>query len=276
MLVVACTPADEVSTGGAAATGGTIQTAEDTDLSLHSQFALTETELDGIVAGLPDESAAAIRGNPVQFLDNVAVLLQADRSVLTLVDKDNLLPAEFEPDDLVPLSTFADRLTLNRDELSLRSPLMPDLLAMVDDAAADGVTLDISSSYRSYTYQEWLFQYWVEELGLEEAERVSARPGSSQHQLGTTVDFGSVTAAFADHPAGIWLAENAWRYGFSLSYPDGYEALTGYAYEPWHYRWITPAGTRLEREFFGGIQQVMLEFFARHGASLRRASIRSQ
>ena len=201
----------------------------------------------------------------------VAPLLKIDPDVLTLVDKSHRLPADYEPDDLVALTSYQDRLTLNKDDLSLRKMIMADLLAMVDAADADGITLDISSSYRSYAYQEWLFQYWVDELGQEEAERVSARPGSSQHQLGTTVDFGSVTVAFAEHPAGIWLAENAWRFGFSLSYPDGYEELTGYAYEPWHFRWITPAGTALEREFFGGIQQVMLEFLAEHGAALRRA-----
>jgi hypothetical protein len=96
---------------------------------------------------------------------------------------------------------------------------------MVEAARLDGVLLDISSTYRSYTYQENLFAYWVDQLGREEAERVSARAGTSQHQLGTTVDFGSVTTAFAAEPGGIWLSEHAHRFGFSLSYPDGYEAV---------------------------------------------------
>lgn len=247
------------------------RTGDPVDPPLHPAFSLTRAALVELTEDLPDAYGAAIRDAPERFLEVLAPVLEADPELLALVDKDHLLPEDYEPEDLVPLTTYSDRLTLNKEDLSLRAVMLPDLLAMVEAAGTEGITLDISSSYRSYAYQKWLFGYWVEELGLEEAERVSARPGSSQHQLGTTVDFGSVTGAFARHPAGIWLADNAWRFGFSLSYPDGYEALTGYAYEPWHFRWITPAATALEREFFGGIQQVMLEFLADHGAALRRA-----
>ncbi|MDA3951613.1 MAG: M15 family metallopeptidase [Spirochaeta sp.] len=268
--VTGCTPGDGGRTA-ADATDTEITAETSAEAPLHPAFSLTQGDLEAISAGLPAEPAAAIRNAPERFLDTLAPVLETAPDLLPLVDKTHLLPADYEPDDLVPLTTYADRLTLNKDDLSLRAALMPDLLAMVDAAAAEGITLDISSSYRSYAYQEWLFGYWVEQLGREEAERVSARPGSSQHQLGTTLDFGSVTVAFAEHPAGIWLAENAWRFGFSLSYPAGYESLTGYACEPWHFRWITPAATALEREFFGGLQQVMLEFLAEHGAALRHA-----
>lgn len=199
--------------------------------------------------------------NPYAFLDLAEKLLNEPRNLLRVVDKEHPLPEEYEPTDLVDLAEYDDELLLNREGLSLRRSIMDDLLAMVDAARKAGIELPISSSYRSYRYQAWLFDYWVEELGREEAERSSARPGTSQHQLGTTVDFGSVTNAFADTEAGRWVAENAHRFGFSLSYPDGYEELTGYKYESWHFRYIGRPAARMERTFFGGIQHRLLHFW---------------
>jgi D-alanyl-D-alanine carboxypeptidase len=116
-----------------------------------------------------------------------------------------------------------------------------------------------------------LYENYVSKYGQEETDRFSAGPGTSQHQLGTSIDFGSITPEFGDTEAGRWLYEHAWEYGFSLSYPEGYEDVTGYMFEIWHYRYITPTGTRLEREFFGGIQQYMTEFLQENGKFLRRA-----
>jgi len=109
-----------------------------------------------------------------------------------------------------------------------------------------GDDIYVRSAYRSYAEQERTFAYWVDVLGEAEARRVSAEPGHSEHQLGTAADLTTadvgydLTEAFAETPAGRWLAENAYRYGFALSYPVGAEPVTGYAYEPWHYRYIGP------------------------------------
>lgn len=227
----------------------------------HPSFDLSTQELMEMLEGLPESVVTAVRERPRLFLEYAGQMLTLDPGCLILVDKVTLLEDDYAPQDLRDLAEYRDRLVLNREDLSLRALIMPDLLAMVEAARLDGVTLDISSSYRSYAYQENLFEYWTEELGLKEAERVSARAGSSQHQLGTTLDFGSVTPEYAATPGGRWLARNAWRFGFSLSYPEGLENLTGYSFEPWHYRYISRTGTRMEREFFGGIQQVMLEFW---------------
>lgn len=229
----------------------------------HGDFALTLGALRETLAGESPDIARAILEAPQKFLGLMAQALEMPRDLFVLVDKSTPLPEDYVPEDLVDLTEYQDRLTLNREGLSLRKVIMPDLLAMVEDAAREGITLDLSSTYRSYAYQEWLFQYWVDQLGRERAERSSARPGSSQHQLGTAIDFGSVTGPFAQHPAGRWLAEKGWRYGFSLSYPQEYEEVTGYIYEPWHFRYITRPGTRLERFFFDGIQQYFLEFWDR-------------
>jgi D-alanyl-D-alanine carboxypeptidase len=241
---------------------------------IHPDFDITHPELEEQLAGAATELhpafgerfAPRILERPEYFLELLRQSFAEPEELLWLVDKEHSLSADYAPEDLVSLNRYSDRLVLNRDDLSLRALILPDLFAMVEAARLDGILLDLSSTFRSYSYQEGLFQRHVDELGEEEASRVSARPGTSQHQLGTTVDFGSVTPAFADTEAGKWLADNASEYGFSLSYPDGYEELTGYSYEPWHFRFISRVGTELEGAFFGGIQQQFLEFYAAEAA----------
>jgi zinc D-Ala-D-Ala carboxypeptidase len=117
---------------------------------------------------------------------------------------------------------------------------------MLSDAFDAGHDVYVRSAYRSYAEQERTFAYWLSALGEAEARRVSAEPGHSEHQLGTAADLTSadtgydLNEAFGETSAGRWLAENAYRYGFALSYPAGAEGVTGYAYEPWHYRYIGP------------------------------------
>ena len=227
---------------------------------VHSRFTLTSEDLERLTEGLAPEVTHSILAAPHQFLDLVAQTLAAPAELTWLVDRRHPLDPEYEPADLVELDAHGTTLALSREGHRLRAHVVPDLLQMTEAARAEGVTLLVSSAYRSYLYQEELYAYWVEELGREEADRVSARPGTSQHQLGTTIDFGCICDAFAHTAAGGWMAANAWRFGFSLSYPEGYEAETGYAHESWHFRYIGKPAARLEREFFGGFQQYLLEF----------------
>ena len=228
-----------------------------------------------ISASEGDEILNHIEQKPKQFLAYFgAMLAEEDQMLFALVDKQHSLPANYVPAGLVHLNEYQN-LTLNRQDLSLRQKIVPDLFAMVTAAAKSDIVLAISSTYRSYTYQEGLFQRHLDQLGLKEAERVSARAGSSQHQLGTTIDFGSVTIGFATHPAGIWLAETAWQFGFSLSYPQGYEHSTGYSYEPWHFRYLGRAPLELQRTFFLGIQQYLLLFYDLTLPSLRKGLLES-
>lgn len=267
-----CTPASPENTNNPATIEQRRAPEEAPDTHrLHPEFNLTPANIQELVGNQPPAIQRRILSQPAVFLEYVARLLPREAPILALVDKQTPLPADYVPDDLVALEQYADQLTLNREGLALRAMIMPDVLAMVEAAKQDGVQLDISSTYRSYDYQKSLFEYWTEELGLAEAERVSARPGTSQHQLGTTIDFGSVTPAFAEHPAGVWLLEHASKFGFSLSYPDGYEAVTGYSYEPWHFRWISRSGTRMEARYFDGIQHHFLEFWADAESVLRDA-----
>jgi D-alanyl-D-alanine carboxypeptidase len=131
---------------------------------------------------------------------------------------------------------------------------------MAAAARAEGLTLTVSSAYRSYEYQIGSFDRWTRRLGLTEAERVSARPGRSQHQLGLVVDFGSITNEFAETSQGRWVKANAGRFGWSLSFPRGYEELTGYAWESWHYRYVGKELCAFIDRWFEGIQQHALRF----------------
>jgi D-alanyl-D-alanine carboxypeptidase len=148
---------------------------------------------------------------------------------------------------------------------------MDAVLSMDQAARADGVTLVFSSAYRSHSYQAGLFARYADQYGEAQADRFSARPGHSQHQLGTAIDFGSIDDTFAETAAGKWMADNAWRFGFSLSYPQDMEELTGYIWESWHFRYITKPGAHIERDYFGGIQQYFLEFLTEYRRSFTAA-----
>jgi D-alanyl-D-alanine carboxypeptidase len=228
---------------------------------------MTLATLTALTEGLPAEVSARVAEEPELFLTMAEAVLDAPEEATILVDKEHPLGANYVPEALVPLD--GSGLPVDREEMQVTARVLAPLEEMVRAASEDGVRLNIISAYRSYDYQERLFAYWVEELGREEAERVSARAGTSQHQLGTTIDFGYLDRSFAEDPRGTWLAENAGRFGFSLSYPEGYEEVTGYSFEPWHYRWITPEAVSFQNAFFGGIQQYMLEFLHANGEALR-------
>ena len=223
-------------------------------------------DLAGYLEGLPENLRKNILQKPAIFLEYLIPALSIPPELIALVDKTHPLDAEYEPDDLLTLADFG--LKTSRNDLSVIAASLPDVLAMNESARQDGITLVFSSAYRSYDYQAAVYQRHVKAYGQEAADRESARPGKSQHQLGTTMDFGSISDDFADTPAGRWLYNHAWRFGFSLSYPDGYEHLTGYRHEIWHYRFITRELTRFERVFFGSVQHYLLTFLHEHRQDL--------
>jgi D-alanyl-D-alanine carboxypeptidase len=155
------------------------------------------------------------------------------------------LPSAYAPDDLVPLSragldseglpplslTAGQFPPLRPGEWRIRALVVPDLRDLVSAASADGYKLHATSGYRSYDDQATTFAQIERERGQAYALRVTARPGHSEHQLGTTIDFGP-------RSAWPWLRANAHKFGFVLSYPKGKTRLTGYAYEPWHFRYF--------------------------------------
>ena len=224
-------------------------------------------KLNRVLMQLSDECKAAIpNGNPQEFLQDLQAVLQSendfsseDLSPFYLIDKKHTVSSDYVPKNLVPL-VKNDLYSLNRNDLSLRSDVEKALQVMAKAALEDGIKLLVSSTYRSYSYQEKLFARWVAIDGLEEAERESARPGTSQHQLGSAIDFGSITDDFDETTMGKWLYANASKYGWSLSFPKNYEDITGYRWECWHFRYIDVPACQMQRKWFGNVQQYMLEF----------------
>ena len=120
------------------------------------------------------------------------------------------------------------------------------LSAMFVEAKASNISLKILSAYRSYATQRAIFAKWVAKSGLQLARKYSAVPGHSEHQLGTTVDLGSLNGVswsspkFPTSPTALWLESNAYKFGFVRSYPAGSAniALSCYGAEAWHWRYV--------------------------------------
>ena len=165
-------------------------------------------------------------------------------TILSPVDKDHALPADYVPPTLVAIPVAYLAPGWPRE---LRQEAVDALVRMLDDAGAAGHDVRASSAYRSYATQESTFNYWVGALGYDAAVKVSAIAGHSEHQLGTTADLSSpavgwgLNESFGATAEGQWLAANAPDYGFVLSYPAGSGATTGSASEPWHFRYIGDA-----------------------------------
>jgi D-alanyl-D-alanine carboxypeptidase len=158
----------------------------------------------------------------------------------TLLDSRLRVWKRYVPDDLVSVSTAG----IGGDG-RVRSLVIDDLRALAAAARRAGKAVAVRSAYRSYAQQDAVFDSWVEEHGMDYALRYSARPGHSEHQLGTTIDFKSygggdptTHADWATTKAGAWMAANAWRYGWLMSYPKDKRSKTCYKYEPWHYRYV--------------------------------------
>ncbi|MFL5798541.1 MAG: D-alanyl-D-alanine carboxypeptidase family protein [Actinomycetota bacterium] len=156
----------------------------------------------------------------------------------TLLDTAFALPQTYQPPDLVSVTEagFAS-------PEEVRSLVIPDLAALRRAAEANGTPVDVLVAYRSYARQAALFQERIRQVGHAEAIAKTARPGHSEHQLGTTIDFRTkgqldVTEDWESTPTGAWMADNGWRYGFLMSYPSGRADVTCYQYEPWHYRYF--------------------------------------
>jgi D-alanyl-D-alanine carboxypeptidase len=149
------------------------------------------------------------------------------------------LPESYVPPDLVPVS----RAGIVGGG-TIRELVVDDLAALADAADAAGVPLAVQSAYRSHARQAAVFAEWVASSGEAEALRFSARPGHSEHQLGTTLDLRAAAGpapwrvAFAARPTGRWLAAHSWEFGFVVSYPEGMEARTCYGAEAWHVRYV--------------------------------------
>lgn len=191
----------------------------------------------------PEDRETPSSDNWWKYPETIYEATRDGNDLLVLVNKKFRLPSTYAPSDLVKASNSGIR---KGENYYLRNTIIPDLTDMINDSKASGIDLSIVSGYRSYQTQVSTYNYWLTKNSnnIEYVDTFSARPGHSQHQLGTVIDFSSneigdvLGDTFANTNAYKWLTENAYRYGFVISYPKGYESITGYKYESWHYRYI--------------------------------------
>ena len=201
-----------------------------------------------------------------------AIVTNLDPAYLLLVNRDHLLDADYAPQSLTELTCS----THNDKKVTLESRAAIALYAMLAEMTADGITdVAVTSGYRTYEYQQQLHKQYLNKekaritpeayeclgeeyiqtkyldqglsrLSDEDALKVvmsySALPGASEHQSGLCVDFvtsdAMLTQSFENTEAFDWLSQNAYRFGFILRYPEDKTVITGFSYEPWHFRFV--------------------------------------
>gem|GEM_PF-1356572 len=240
------------------------------DASDDTQAAL-QSQLDSLVTADHAQLAAALETYRLAIDDVIASseaarkptpgghgLRVPDPSSLTVVvNKMRGLDASYVPPGLVSAG-------LPGGAGPVRKELVDPLHRMRDDMAAEGITLRMSSAYRSYERQRTIYNGFVAREGVAGADTHSARPGNSEHQTGLAVDlYDDVTGCnlnvcFANTPGGKWLAENSWKYGFMLRYGDGWQPTVGFMYEPWHFRYV---GVELATELHNTGVTTLEEYF---------------
>lgn len=154
----------------------------------------------------------------------------------TLVNKYNYLREDFVPNNLVELEA-----PYAREGIYLVKSARDKFYELVKKASEEGLTIRAISAYRGYTYQKRLYNKYVENDGIAKADTYSARPGFSDHQTGLVVDVdNSINSfeGFTNTKEYQWMLANSYKYGFILRYPEGKEAITGYQFESWHYRFV--------------------------------------
>lgn len=189
----------------------------------------------------PGRPAPAVAPSAGEGGASRAAFGEAD-GLLLLVNPWTPLPEDFLPGELVPV----------QNDQAVDARAYPDLQDMLGDMSQAGLSPLICSSYRSQERQQELYDNKVQrvmdegvslEAAQAEAARWVARPGTSEHQTGLAVDIVSLSNQMLDEtqestPEFQWLAENAWKYGFILRYPNDKSEKTGIAYEPWHFRFV--------------------------------------
>ena len=169
------------------------------------------------------------------FYENATTIGQP-YELLVLVNKYHQLPSGFKQYNLVNMSR---EYTANDGKQYLLAGVAYEKYAQMSDAAkAEGLSMKVISAYRTEDYQRNLYNNKVRTTGKINADNYSARPGHSEHQTGLAVDISSTKGTFEYTAEFKWLQKHAHEYGFILRYPKGKEWITGYSYEPWHYRYV--------------------------------------
>lgn len=185
-----------------------------------------------------------IESKKPQEVSNPELDIKYPTSQYVLVNKTySIQPDDYKPGDLV-IPDVQVSSSDSSDEKSVRELIRPSLEKMLRDAKSADLDLVMNSGFRSYKAQSFYFNNYVKQSGLDAAKKFSAKPGHSEHQTGLSFDLSYkdrscyLETCFGQTDAGKWLAEHAHEYGFILRYPDGKTNITGYQYEPWHFRYV--------------------------------------
>lgn len=218
--------------------------------ALADALAAYRAAVDAVVASSDAARAPASPGG-------TGIRVPDPSSLTAVVNKRRGLAADYVPPGLTTPANIPGAT-------QVRQELIEPLERMRADMAAAGITLRMSSAYRSYARQQTIYNGFVAREGVAGADTHSARPGNSEHQTGLAVDLDdgtgcNLSACFGNAPGGRWLAENSWKYGFILRYGDGWQPIVGYSYEPWHFRYVGVEvatdmhnrGIRTLEEYFG-------------------------
>ena len=178
-----------------------------------------------------------------------------DLDVTVLVNKKNMLDSSYVPLKMYVVDENEGNFHQFKDA-SLKPMLRSDIKEYVDklinDAQGLGLPIIVDSGYRSFKYQQVVLDALIKEKG-DEAFKLVALPGASEHQPGLAIDFAYYENGIYNDDVkendkeAIWLKNNAWKYGFILRYPKGKENVTGYNFEPWHFRFV---GLKLAKYLF--------------------------
>ena len=178
-----------------------------------------------------------------------------DLDVTVLVNKEQILDKDYVPLEMYVVDENENNFHQFKDA-SLKPMLRSDIKEYVDklinDAQELGLPIIVDSGYRSFKYQQVILDALIKEKG-DEAFKLVALPGASEHQTGLAIDFAYYENGIYNDDVkendkeAIWLKNNAWKYGFILRYPKGKENVTGYNFEPWHFRFV---GLKLAKYLF--------------------------
>ncbi len=219
--------------------------------------------------GADTKSNASSESNAQASFDKKQHSIDDPTSIWVVVNKPRpLSPINYKPADLVvpnvPLRTPG------AEYMQMRAESAKALEELFAAAKASNFNLLLTSGYRSYDVQVSVYNGYIKSMGQAETDRTSARPGHSEHQTGWAVDVEpsskkcELEACFGDMPEGAWVSANAYRFGFIIRYTKDKESVTGYAYEPWHLRYV---GTDLADEMHHKGVETLEEFFSVAGGT---------
>lgn len=175
------------------------------------------------IIGKSDKGYLITKLNDVYYVDGILI-----------VNKTYPLPSNYKP--ISPYKPITSDYLYGGDYIE--DFVMNEYLKMEKDASSEGISLKITSGYRSYSVQQELYNNYSSKDGKEAADTYSARAGYSEHQSGLCFDLNGTNREFIKTKEGKWLNDNAYKYGFILRFPDGKTEYTGYMYEGWHFRYV--------------------------------------